>query len=92
MVLKLHATTLHILFITGSRARFGLSAQMTIQAIAKVVEAYKAALAGVWVVYVNPAYTSQACSQCGHCEQANRKSQAQSSVSRVDARDIIAGR
>jgi putative transposase len=38
--------------------------------------AYKAAWAGVPVRFVDPAYTSQTCSQCGHCEQANRQSQA----------------
>ena len=38
---------------------------------------YKAALAGVLLSVVDPAYTSRMCSMCGHCEKANRKSQAQ---------------
>jgi putative transposase len=37
---------------------------------------YKAALSGVRVISVNPAYTSQTCSACGHCDKANRKSQS----------------
>jgi len=37
---------------------------------------YKATLAGIPVVQVDPRNTSRTCSECGHCEQANRKSQA----------------
>lgn len=35
---------------------------------------YKARLAGVAVKMVDPRNTSRVCSECGHCEKANRKS------------------
>ncbi|KUM96980.1 transposase [Streptomyces cellostaticus] len=38
--------------------------------------AYKARRAGVPVVYVDPAYTSCTCAECGHIDRANRVSQA----------------
>jgi putative transposase len=38
--------------------------------------AYKAAWAGVQVKFVDPRNTSRTCSQCRHCEKANRQSQA----------------
>ena len=38
--------------------------------------AYQACMAGVAVVLVDPRHTSQTCSRCGHCERANRQSQA----------------
>lgn len=34
---------------------------------------YKAALAGIPVVAVDPRNTSRTCSECGHCEKGNRK-------------------
>ena len=37
---------------------------------------YKAELNGVPLVIIDPAYTSQTCNNCGHCEKKNRKSQA----------------
>ncbi|MFE6955749.1 RNA-guided endonuclease InsQ/TnpB family protein [Streptomyces sp. NPDC057696] len=37
---------------------------------------YKARRAGVPVVFVDPAYTSQQCCQCGHIDKKNRASQA----------------
>jgi IS605 OrfB family transposase len=39
--------------------------------------AYKARLAGVPMVYVDPRDTSRTCAECGHCEEANRKSQGE---------------
>lgn len=39
--------------------------------------AYKAEDAGIPIVMVNPRNTSRTCSACGHCEKANRKSQAE---------------
>lgn len=38
--------------------------------------AYKAQAAGVPVILVDPRNTSRTCPACGHCEKANRKSQA----------------
>jgi putative transposase len=38
---------------------------------------YKAARAGVPIVEVGPAYTSQRCTACGHIDKRNRTSQAQ---------------
>jgi transposase len=38
---------------------------------------YKARLAGVPLVCVDPAYTSQACNECGHTERGNRRSQSE---------------
>ena len=38
---------------------------------------YKAKKEGIEVKYIDPAYTSQMCSQCGHVDKENRKNQAE---------------
>jgi IS605 OrfB family transposase len=38
---------------------------------------YKARLAGVSVITVDPRNTSRTCPECGHCEKANRKSRSE---------------
>ncbi|MGW6485016.1 RNA-guided endonuclease InsQ/TnpB family protein, partial [Streptomyces sp. NPDC055059] len=68
--------------LTGIRARVRLRkpqrATLHSWAFAQLGEfiAYKARKAGVPVVYVDPAYTSRTCAQCGHIDKANRASQA----------------
>jgi IS605 OrfB family transposase len=56
----------------SQRERFG---KWAFGQLAGYIE-YKAKLAGVEVVKVNPRNTSRTCSACGHCEKANRKIQA----------------
>lgn len=41
----------------------------------KLFLGYKSKRAGVTVIEVDPRYSSQTCSQCGHCERANRQTQ-----------------
>lgn len=74
--------------LTGirSRARFrhAQRAQMSSWSLGQLrrfVE-YKARRAGVQVIYVDPRYTSRACNVCGHCDKANRSSQANFSCRR----------
>lgn len=38
---------------------------------------YKAQIAGIPVILINPRNTSRRCSQCGHIDKANRKSQSE---------------
>ncbi|MEU5714829.1 transposase [Streptomyces sp. NPDC020403] len=68
--------------LTGIRSRVRLRKDQRTQLhswsfhqLASFVE-YKAKRAGVPLVYVDPAYTSQQCSECGYIDRRNRQSQA----------------
>lgn len=60
------------------KAKAGLNRSMLEQGHADFARmlAYKCERSGAKLVRVNPAYTSQTCSQCGHCAKENRESQA----------------
>ena len=58
----------------GGEARNRLSGWAFAQLGAFVV--YKAKIAGVPVVQVDPRNTSRTCAECGHCEKGNRKNQS----------------
>jgi putative transposase len=68
--------------LTGIRARVRLRKPQRVTlhswAFAQLgrFTAYKATLAGVPLVFVDPAYTSQMCSACGHISKKNRPDQA----------------
>jgi putative transposase len=61
-----------------TRFRHGQRAKMAGWAFAQLRQfvTYKAALRGVRLVLVDPRHTSQTCSQCEHCDKANRVSQS----------------
>jgi len=52
---------------------------------------YKATLFGVDVAYVDPAYTSQSCSRCGHMDNRNKKFFKCSECGHVDHADSNVG-
>ena len=63
----------------GVRAKSALNRRMLSQGHADLrrMLAYKCLRSGAQLRVVDPAYTSQTCSQCGHCAPENRKSQAE---------------
>ena len=68
--------------LTGirDRAKLGLKTRTMLNAWAfnklQFFIQYKAEAKGCLVVKVNPKYTSQRCSKCGHVEKANRRNQS----------------
>lgn len=63
----------------GQDAKHGLNRSLRQASMGRLASmlAYKTKLAeGVGMILVNPAYTSQTCSRCGHVDKKNRESQA----------------
>ena len=63
----------------GQSAKRGLNHALRSAGLAGIVEKleYKTRLTGRnRLIFVNPAYTSQTCSECGYCDSRNRESQA----------------
>ena len=62
----------------GRAAKRGLNRVLQRAALGRVYRMleYKANLAGVTLIHVNPAYTSQTCSRCGYVAKENRENQA----------------
>ena len=63
----------------GQSAKRGLNRSLRAASLAGIVSKleYKTRLTGRnHLVFVNPAYTSQTCSECGYCDSRNRESQA----------------
>jgi transposase len=63
----------------GQSAKRGLNRSLRAASLAGIVSKleYKTRLTGQnRLVLVNPAYTSQTCSECGYCDSRNRESQA----------------
>lgn len=64
----------------GQAAKRGLNRSLRSAALGGIADKleYKTRLADdSLLMLVNPAYTSQTCSECGHCERNNRESQAE---------------
>ena len=62
----------------GARAKAGLNRSIADAGWRELVQmvAYKAEDAGRQLIYVDPRYSSQTCSACGHVDPENRRSQA----------------
>lgn len=60
-------------FAKRQRAKMGSWAFLQLRSFIE----YKAKLAGVFVVAVDPRNTSRTCNECGHCHKDNRKNQAE---------------